>query len=100
MRYILLVLIFVLASSVGNETSSAQVTPENIMCKRDYAQYRRRPTHKAFAVTVGKYKRHACGMGWSYKTRGSAVRRALRECGIGAVRQGIPAKACRILASQ
>src|SRR5688572_25347716 len=100
MRYILLIITLVFASSVGADYSSAQIAVDNPGCQRDYVRYRQRARHKAFALTLGKYKRQGCGMAWGYNTRANAVKRALRECAIAARREKIPRRACRIVTSQ
>ena len=79
---------------------SQTISSRNKPCLRDYSKYQKNPEHKAFVITVGKFRLQSCGSSWGYVTKNAAVTQAFKECTTAAARAKIPIKACRLLNAQ
>jgi hypothetical protein len=69
--------------ALSGETSRAQILPSwNQECKKLFRQYKKKPNHKAFAVSDASSSSMAqsCGSQWSAPSKKAAEAGAIRWC--------------------
>jgi hypothetical protein len=99
----LLVSLFLIVSCCGVSVSvlAAGIAPWNKECLADQREWKKRPGHKAVAVTKIYGNGQGCGHSWDAPTQAEANKIALRKC-TRALRKHLPKSkdVCTIIESQ
>lgn len=76
----LMALVLLPAFHVASPANAARIEPWNKPCLNDYRTWKKKPSHKAVAVTKVYSDGQGCGMSWSASSPRAARAEALRRC--------------------